>query len=112
VELADWTVGRCGSFRHSSKVNKHFLLGLVVLVVKIQVVFLCAMMLCNLTWGYCCLIAVCLEDGLVDSSKILVLSAKLQNGPISENHTLLHTLEGRFFFTSILDLIYYWKMPV
>jgi hypothetical protein len=56
VELADWSIGRCGSFKHSSKVNKHFCLGLeVFVVVKIQVVFLCVMTLYSLVWGYHCL---------------------------------------------------------
>jgi len=88
----------------------HFLLGLVVLVVvKIRVVFFCVMMLCSLVRGYHCLEkpAAYLEDGAVDSSKILVLSAKLHSGHIPENHTLLLTLEVRFFFTSILVLTYY-----
>jgi hypothetical protein len=88
----------------------HILLGLVVLVVvKIIFVFFCVMMLCSLVWGYHCLEkpAACLEDGAADSSRILVLSAKLHSGHIPENHTLLLTREGRFFFTSILVLIYY-----
>lgn len=109
MELADRSIGRRGSFRHSSKVNVHFLLGLVVLVVvKIGLVFFCVMTLCSLVWGNHCLEkpAACLEDGAADSSKILVLSAKLHNSHIPENHTLL-ILEGRFFFTSILVLIYY-----
>jgi len=59
--------------------------------------------------GYHCLEkpAAYLGDGAADSSKILVLSAKLHNDHIPENHTLLPTLEGRFFFTSILVMIYY-----
>jgi hypothetical protein len=88
----------------------HFLLWLVVLVVvKIWVVLFCVMMLCILVWGYNYLEkpAAYLEDGAADSSKILVLSAKLRNGHTPENHTLLLTIEGRFFFTSILVLIYY-----
>ena len=110
MELADWSIGRCGSFRHSSKVNMHFLLGLVVLVVeKIQVVFFCVMVLCSLVWGdhYWEKPAAYLEDGAADSSKILVLSAKLHNGHIPENHILFLTIEGRFFFTSVLVFFYY-----
>lgn len=110
MELADWSIGRRGSFRHSSKVNMHFLPGLVVLVVvKIRVVFFCVMMLCSPVWGYHCLEkhAAYLEAGAPDSSKVLVLSAKLDNDHIPENPSLLLTLEGRFFFTSILVLICY-----
>jgi hypothetical protein len=78
----------------------HFLLGLVVLVVvKIRVVFFCVMMLCSLVWGYHCLEkpAVHLEDGAADSSKILVLSAKLHNGHISENYVLFFLLREEDF---------------